>query len=375
MTVSSRRFVLVFVLLAVAVAVLLWSEPGARLWSAMRGATASAPTPAAHVKRVALLQPNSVPSLDDARHGAIAGLADRGWIEGKNLRLKLYNSEGDMPNAIAMAREMVSGGYDLLFTLTTPSAQVVANVNRAGKTRHVFGLVVDPYAAGILTRSDNPLDHPAHLAGYVTLPQVALNFKMARTMNPALTTVGVVWNPTEVSAESQVKLARIACAELGLKLEEASIENAAGVGEAAAALAARGVEAIWAPADGAVLTALEIIVANAKKAGIPVFSSVALSVRRGTLFDLGANFVDLGRRTGQLAGDILNGRDPATVPIDHLVSVRVALNERALVGLKAKWAFSAAHLAEAQVVIDAHGVEHAKPLASPNSTAKEGNSP
>jgi ABC-type uncharacterized transport system substrate-binding protein len=348
-----RRLVLGFVLIASAASLLLWSDLGSRTLPAVAA-------PAVRVMRVALLQHASQPVLDEGRDGVVAGLADRGWVEGRNLDLKRYDAQGDMAVANSIAKEMAAGRYDLLITLTTPSTQAVANANRAGATRHIFGLVNDPYSAGIGARRDNLLDHPAHLTGYGSLQPVALGFKTAREMNPALATVGVVWNPAEANSEAQVKLARAVCAELGIRLQEAAVENSAGVGEAAAALVARGVEAIWAPGDGAVMTALEAVVGAARKGRIPVFSVIPPSVKRGTLFDLGANFVEVGRLTGQLAGDVLNGRDPVTIPIDNVMPGFLAVNRQALAGLKAAWTISDAHSSGARLVIDAAGVAHAQ---------------
>ena len=374
---SLRRLALGLALITATAALLLLSDLGSRLKPAAP-AVGDAAAPAAgltapvRVMRLALLQHVSQPALDEGREGLIAGLADRGWVEGRNLTLTRYNAQGDMPVAISIAKEMVSGGYDLLLTITTPSTQAVANANQAGKSRHVFGIVNDPFSAGIGAHRDRPLDHPAHLAGYASLQPVALGFKTARDMNSTLASVGVVWNPAEANSEAQVKLARAACTDLGLKLVEAAIENSAGVGEAAAALVARGVDAIWVPGDGAVLTALEAIVAAAKKGRIPVFTVIPTSVKRGTLFDLGANFVEVGRLTGQLAGDILNGRDPAGIPIDNVMPALLMLNRQALAGLKASWTFSEAHLADARLVIDADGIAHTTATAA---SAPERNAP
>ena len=66
----------------------------------------------------------------------------------------------------AIAKEMAGGGYDLLMTISTVSLQAVANANKAGGTKHVFALVSDPSIAGVGVSKADPLDHPAHLAGF-----------------------------------------------------------------------------------------------------------------------------------------------------------------------------------------------------------------
>ena len=226
-----RRLTLGLVLIAAASSVLLLSDMGARV-------NAEKPT-TKKIAQLVILQHASQAILDQGREGMVAGLAERGWVSGDNLKIRQFNAEGDMTVSQAIAREMVNGGNDILMTISTPSLQAVANANKAGAVPHVFGLVTSPVAAGVGIKS--PTDHPAWLAGYGTMQPVALAFKTALAMNPNLKTVGVVWNASEANAEAQLKLARQVCADLGLTLSEATVENSAGVGESAAAVASRGV--------------------------------------------------------------------------------------------------------------------------------------
>lgn len=357
-----KRLLLGLFFIAGASALLLISDLDSRERPSERSRTAGGGGGQAKKKRVAILQHASQFILDEGRVGMIAGLGERGWVQGRNLEIKFYNAEGDMTVSQAIAKEMASGGYDLLLTITTVSLQSVANANRAGATPHVFGLVADPAATGVGIGRD-PLDHPAHLAGYGTMQPVVLAFRTAREMNPALKTVGVVWNAAEANSEAQLKLARETCAELGITLLEATVDNSAGVGEAVGAVIARGAEAIWAAGDVTVSSAIDAAIAAAKKARIPVFSVTPPNVKRGALFDVGADYLEVGRLTGLLGGDILNGTSPASVEIRNVMPEMLTLNQQALANLKDTWTISEAQLARAHLVIDANGVEQAKRTA------------
>lgn len=352
-----RSLMLGITLIAATSALLLLSD----LRSRVKPADAE-PAPAAPVRKmsVALLQHASIKNLDDGRDGVLAGLAEQGWREGENLEVRRYNAEGDMAVAQTIAKAMVGGRHDLLLTISTTSLQAVANANKAAKIRHVFGIVTDPYAAGVGINRDNHLDHPAHLAGYATMQPVELSFQTARRMNPALARVGVVWNAAETNSEAQVKLARKVCAGLGIELVEATVENSAAVGESAAALVARGVDAIWVGGDVTVITAIDTVIAAARKGRIPAFSVVPNNIKRGMLFDLGADYFEVGRITGVLAGEVLNGRDTATVSIDNRMPETLTLNLRAVLDLKDKWVVPDDLVPRAANYIDLQGVEHSK---------------
>lgn len=359
MPAALRRLVLGLALIAAASALLLLADLRSRVTPATADPVGKSSAP----KRIALLQHASQLVLDDGRTGVFAGLAERGWEKDRNFTLKYYNPEGDMAVAQAIAKEMASGGYDLLITISTVSLQAVANANRAGTTPHVFGLVTDPYGAGVGISRNDHLDHPPHLAGYGTMQPVALAFRLAREMNPSLASVGVVWNAAEANSEAQVKLARATCAELGITLVETTVDTSAAVAEAANALVARGVEAIWLGGDVTVMSAVDSVVSAARKGRIPSFSVVPPQVRRGALFDIGADYTEVGRHVGLLAGDVLNGKNPATHAIVNLMPETLALNLSVLHDLKGSWKIPSSLFARAVLVIDESGIERSKVAA------------
>ncbi len=362
-----RSLALGLALIAATSALLLFSD----LRSRVKPAGTEPPATSTRKMRIAVLQHASIKNLDDGRDGALAGLAEQGWREGENLEIQRYNAEGDMAVAQTIAKAMVGGRYDLMLTITTTSLQAVANANKETKLPHVFGLVTDPYAAGVGINRDNHLDHPAHLAGYGTMQPVELAFKTARRMNPSLSKVGVVWNAAETNSEAQVKLARKVCAELNIELLESTVENSAGVGEAAAALVSRGVDAIWQGGDVMVITAIETVLSAARKGRIPVFSVVPTNIKRGMLFDVGADYFEVGRIVGELAGEVLNGRSPASVSIDNRMPETLCINVQATLGLRDKWTVPDDLIQKAVSYIDAQGVEHNKtsPKAATAPTA------
>lgn len=352
-----RRLLLGIFLIIAAAAVLLLSDLGSRVQ------TATAPK-SGRTLRVALLQHASQTILDEGRAGMIEGLKEKGWEQGRNLELKIYNAEGDNAVSQTIAKEMAGGGYDLLMTISTVSLQAVANANKAGGTPHVFALVSDPSVAGVGVSKTDPLDHPAHLAGFGTMQPIPQAFKIAREMNPALKKVGVVWNAAEANSEAQVKLARKVCTDLGIELMESTVDNSSGVAEAAGALVARGAEALWMGGDVTVMTAADSLISTAKKGRIPVFTVIPPNVKKGSLFDLGADYSEVGRLAGNLAGEILNGRKPADVPITNVIPEMLAVNLQATKDLQMTWQVSDELQKHANLLIDHAGAERIKAIAA-----------
>jgi ABC-type uncharacterized transport system substrate-binding protein len=315
------------------------------------------------IPHVAILQQASQPIIDEGVQGMLDGLAESGFTDGQSLTIRRYNAEGDIATANAIAKEITSGQFDLVLTATTLSLQAVANANKAGKTPHVFGLVSDPFGAGVGIHRGNPLDHPRHLVGIGTMQPVAEAFRLAKKLFPNLQTIGEAWNPAEANSEAQTLKAREITAQLGITLLEANVDNSASVFEAVSSLVLRGAQALWVGGDVAVSTAFESVLTAARKGGIPVFTSLPGNAQRGALFDLGANYHEVGRVTGTLAGQILHGADPATLPVEESVPYKLLVNTQALNGLRDPWHVPDDVRGEATAVIDETGI-HEKAVAT-----------
>lgn len=305
--------------------------------------------------RVAVVQHASQPILEEGVEGMLDALRENGFVDGRNISIQRFNAENDLPTANAIAKQVTSGEFDLVMTASTLSMQTVANANRTKGVPHVFSLVADPYRAGVGITHDSPLSHPKYLVGVGSFLPVDNALRLAQTMLPGLKAVGLPWNAAEANSESFTLAARTACKKLGLELLEANVENSSAVFEAAGSLVARGAQALFITGDVTVLVATDSVVAAAKKGRIPVFTLIPPSVSRGSLFDVGANFHEVGRRSGMMAVQILQGTDPATLPVINFVPERLAVNTTALAGLREPWRIPVEVLEKAEIVVDETG--------------------
>jgi ABC-type uncharacterized transport system substrate-binding protein len=311
-----------------------------------------------HLFRLAILQHANTTVLDDGLRGTLDALAERGFRDGEQLQIQRFNAQGDMPTGIAIARQITGGNYDLVITVSTPSMQAVANNNREGKVRHVFTLVADPFASGIGLDRGDPLKHPPHIVGQGIFPPVERAFQLARRMLPTLARIGVAWNPSESNSLAFVSRARDVARPMNLTLLEANVDNTAGVGEAISSLLARGAQAIWVGGDNTVIAAMNLVIATTQRAGVPVFTILPGTPDRGTLFDAGPDFYQVGRQGGFLAAEVLSGADIARMPIrdvQDVVPPYLSVNTKALRGLREPWQVPDDIVAEASVVVDDAG--------------------
>ncbi len=320
-----KRLILGVVLILFASSVLLISDWQHRV------------APAKPIPHVALFQFASRPILDEAARGLVDGLSERGYVQDKTILIQKYNSENDLPTANNIAKAIIDSDAKMVLTLTTPCLQAMASVNRDGKLIHVFGTVTDPFASGVGLNRNNSLNRPKHLVGIGTFQPVKESFNLAWKFFPHLKIVGNIRCPAEACSLECTKLAREVCREMGIELLEVTVDNSVDVLEAARSLVSRGAQALWVGGDNVVELALSSVIKAAREAKIPVFTNAPGTVAMGVLFGLGADYYEVGKAQGFLAADVLDGRDPASIPINNVIPKKLTINLDVLRSLRDPW--------------------------------------
>lgn len=346
-----KRLALGLMLIGVAAAGLLCSDGQYRRTVTRE----TAPAVRAKLPRVGIFQFASRQVLDESVRGCLDAFAGHNLIPDQTVRIHFFNAESDLPAANTIAKAIVSGGFDLAVTFSTPALQTMANANQAGKVIHVFGTVTDPYLAGVGLNRQRPDIRPRNLAGIGTFQPVKEVFRLAKQCYPNLTRVGVVWCTSETCSEACLVLAREVCQELGITLLEAPVQNTVEVLEAAQSLVARNAQALWIGGDNIVELMAGSVIKAAMEARIPVFANAPDHAKLGALLSLGADYYAVGQATGNLAVEILNGRDPGSTPIENVVPTKLAVNLVTLAQLREAWKITPAIMHAANIIIDAQG--------------------
>lgn len=338
-------------LIAAASAFLLLSDAGQRHGG--RGAGAK--------PRAAILSFSSLAVLDDGVHGLIDQLRANGYEDGRTMVLDRFNAQNDMATATSMAKELTSGRYEYVFSISTNCLQAVANANREGRAKHIFGVVADPVAAKVGIDANDPSRHPPQITGIGTLMPVSEVMELARVLNPRVRRFGIPWNPSQANSERYVKAAREAAAAMGVELVEGAVDTTAAVGEVTASIVSRGADCILVIGDVTVGLGIDAVIAAARSGRVPVLSVLPDAVPRGALIGVGADFYQVGRQMGDMATRVLRGESPARIPIQYSLPKQYAVNLKAMEGLKDRWQVPADLVEKAGVLVDETGVHKKAP--------------
>ncbi|WP_044295939.1 ABC transporter substrate-binding protein [Robinsoniella peoriensis] len=246
-------------------------------------------------------------SLENCREGFLEGLAEEGFVEGKNLEVDYQNAEADMGNANTIAQGFVANKVDLMCAIATPSAQACYNAAMKTDIPTIYTAVTDPVAAELAKEDQMP---SGNVTGTSDKLPVEAQLKMIREMLPEAKTIGILYTTSEVNSESSIKEYESLVDKYGFTLETAGVATIADVPSAADTLLAK-VDCLNNLTDNTVVSALPTILDKASKKNIPVFGSEIEQVKIGCMASEGIEYIELGKQTGRMAAKVLRGEAKA----------------------------------------------------------------
>jgi putative tryptophan/tyrosine transport system substrate-binding protein len=132
---------------------------------------------------------------------------------------------------------------------------------------------------------------------------------------PKATVVGLLANPSNASAQAEVKEAERAARRLGCEFLVAHAGSASDIDTAFATLVQRGAGALLVAGDALYINRHDQIVALAAHYAVPASYDLREYVQAGGLMSYGADILDIYRQAGVYAGRILRGVKPIDLPV------------------------------------------------------------
>lgn len=252
------------------------------------------------------------PALDAARDGFIAALEEAGFKEGEDVVYDLQNAQGDFANAISIAQKFKDDKVDLILAIATPTAQAAAQVNK--EIPIVINAVTDPVAANLVQSWESSGNNVTGISDAAPNKQ---QVELILLFLPEAKNIGVIYNAGEVNSVVQIEVARETSKELGLNLIEVTVSNSSEVLMAAQSLEGR-VDAIYIVTDNTVVSALESVIKVCNQEKIALIVADPSGVDKGALASYGIDYFSLGKKSGEIAIQIINGAKPSDIPIQTI---------------------------------------------------------
>ena len=256
------------------------------------------------------------PALDSLRQGIKDELAEQGL----EVTYHDHIAQGNIATANLIAKQILGEQPDVAVGIATPTAQACAQAIK--EIPIVFAAVTDPVGAGLVQSLEKP---GGMITGTSDMSPIDRQLELILDFIPKLKKLGVIYNSGEANSVTLVKVLKEEAAKRGINVEEATVSNSAGVFQAAKSLVGRS-EAIYIPTDNTVVSAFEAITKIGYQAQLPIFAADVDSVGRGAIAALAVDYYQMGRQTGEMVKRILEGANPATLPVETLRDFQIHLN-------------------------------------------------
>jgi ABC-type uncharacterized transport system substrate-binding protein len=218
----------------------------------------------------------------------------------------------------------------LLVVLGTPALLLAAPMVK--QTPMVFGLVADPYFTKAAYDPAHPEIHQENITGIASPAPLEAAFKHGVSLL-GQGSWGLLYDPTDGVAVDLARRFEHEAPRLGIKpLTETSAGAATDAG-ALDRLLKRGARVIYLPPAPSAARYAPLVLDWGRQMKVRVVSSLPEGAHQGAVLWVALDYRRLGEDIGELAGRILAGERPETIPIAEKVPLRIEVDET----LARKW--------------------------------------
>ena len=275
------------------------------------------------VYKIGLSQIVDHPALNAAKQGFKDALAKAGVKADYDDKI----ANNDMSNQTLIMQQFAADKKDLVFAITTPTAQAAKN-QVGSEISVVFGSVTDPKSAG--------LEGIPNVTGTSGAAPVTENLKLMRELLPGAKKIGIIYNSSEQNSVSEVNNLKKLAGQYGFTVVEKAVTNGTEM-VAAANLIAKDIDIYYAIQDNTVASYFAAILDVFNKSKIPVLATNNVFSNAGGLISQGTTDYNIGYRSGEIAAEILlKGKKPSDFPIETVkdLQIKVSKSNMEFLGIK-----------------------------------------
>jgi len=272
------------------------------------------------VKEIGILQLIQHDALDRTNEGFIAGLKEKGYEDGKNIKIEQQNASGKIDTANQIAGQFVSSKKDLIFAIATPSAQATYNATKDIPT--VFSAVTDPVDAGIAKDWKSSGNNVTGTSDKVSIDEQLAVFKK---LIPNAKTLGFIYSTSEINSINQLKELKDLASKYDLTIKEIGVANINEINQNLSSVIGS-VDGLYAPTDNNVAASYSLVADICLKNNKAIIGAESAIVEKGGLVSKGIDYYELGKLAGYKAAEILDGKKPADIEIETMKEFTITIN-------------------------------------------------
>ena len=251
------------------------------------------------------------------------GLADLGYVEGRNVVLEYRFAEGKAERLPELARELVRSKPSVILAL---GGDVAPAVKSATATIPIVAVVsLDPVQAGLVADLARPGGNITGVT-FVSSELAAKRLQLLKEVAPAISRIAVLWNPAHPDFEYRETL--VAAQRLGGQVQSLEVGHPGGFDAAFEAATTARAEAVIVASSRQMTLNRQQIIALAAKRRILVVSGWGPWAQAGALLSYGPDIDAIVRRSAIHVDKILKGARPGELPIEQPTKFELVINQK-----------------------------------------------
>jgi putative ABC transport system substrate-binding protein len=253
------------------------------------------------------------------------GLADAGYVEGRNVEFEFRWADDQLDRLRALAGDLIDRRVTIIAAFGNAAA--LAAKAAASSIPVVFSSSSDPVAIGLIT---NLIQPGGNMTGVTILNQELESTRLERLIQvaPQATTIAFLVNPDSLTTTAKMREMDGAARAFGRQLQVLEARSGREFEGVFTRMEQRRIGAMVVASDTAFSNASGELGHVSTRHAIPVVGAYRRFVEAGGLMSYGTDLADSYRRVGGCAGRILKGERPGELPVQQSTRVEFVINSR-----------------------------------------------
>ena len=249
------------------------------------------------------------------------GLRETGYTEGKNLQVDVRSAEGKAERLHDLAAELVRRKVDIIVGFQTPAVQAAKEATTEIPIVMDAG---DPVGMGFVSSLARPGGNITGMSA-VTAELAPKAIEYLKQVVPSIRRLGLFLNASDPFRKPFLEHNQVGVGRLGLELQPMLVNGPGEVDSAFDAATTQKIDALMIQPSLAVARAAELALAHR----LPAASLTGLFARAGGLLSYSANYTELWHQMAVYVAKILNGANPANLPVAQPTKFELVVNLKA----------------------------------------------
>ena len=265
---------------------------------------------------IGILQTASHPALDAARDGFTSTLKE---LLGDRITFIEQNAQGSVDTMHTIAQRMHNKPtITAFYAIATPALQAIASTENQRPI--IFAAVTNPQALNL------PVSH--NVTGVTDMINVQKQIALIKQLTPNVRTVALLYNSSEINSIQMITLMEQELVKQQLVPLKVGVQNEADI-QAATESACRNADALLAPTDNSVASAIDSIAATALKYKKPLYVSDNLLVTHGALAARGVDYAECGKQAADIMYQLLiDNKKPSSFGVVQPKNTTIFINKK-----------------------------------------------